>query len=253
MGDNAAGWFTVRTHDGEIYAEQSDKYWICTLPIAMTDGRDIKSSAAIRKLESGEVCFLLEGPIVEQTTRIRCRSLKDKQIGWITVRGNAGTTFAEQSTKHYRILLQVPLQAAFDSRNAERIRDLTKDEVVEVTEGPHAEKFDELVRLKGRFLNDGAEGWVTKRDGNLKAWSPWYSCDHAPWDQAPEIHSEMNAGKVLRRVNVGEKFEVFKGPQLDEQGALQARVRAEEDGIEGWIIIRDQHGHVFFTVGKGQH
>jgi len=116
--DGAVGWFVTKTKEGVDNAEQTGKYFVCIAAIAMTDVLDIKACKVIRKLEQKEVAHVLEGPVDQGETgvhRIRCKSLKDGQEGWITTKGNKGTVYAEETTKLFTLVHDVALNKSFES------------------------------------------------------------------------------------------------------------------------------------------
>merc|ERR1712176_326861 len=101
--DNAIGWLTLVDKQGTVYAEANQKLYVCTQSIAMTDVQDIKSCKVVRKLAVGEF-FEVSGEIAvdkeASVSRIEGKALKDGKSGWITLKGNAGTVYAEQTTKY---------------------------------------------------------------------------------------------------------------------------------------------------------
>lgn len=243
--DGAIGYFTVRSCEGKANAEEGDKYFICTAAIALTDAKDIKQCKVLRKLEVGEVILAQEGPMEGEggVTRIRGKCMKDGSPGWVTVKGNAGTVYAEPSTRHYTVLAQVPLHKKFATDVSEKVRMLEKDEAVQILEGPREEKFEAVMRLKGRALSDGSTGWITVKDKNLKPWSPFYKCS-----SATVIHDGLSvkAAQVVRRIEAGEVVELTEGPMLEKEiGVLRIKARAETDGAVGWITVKGNQGTVF--------
>jgi len=247
--DGAIGWLTLKTKEGVINCEKSgkDQYYVCTAAIAVTDMRDIRSCKVLRKLEVGEVCKVLEGPIDEpeaSVTRIHCRSMKDGLQGWMTIKGNAGTVYAEEATKHYTVLLNTPLHRVFSSEGADLVRQLSEGEAFEVLEGPTSEKFDDVNRTKCLAVSDGAIGWVTVK-ANLRYWNPFHECT------ASTVMSKTLAGKsseVIRRVEPGELVEILDGPMKDaETEMLRVRARAESDGAVGWVTIKGSQGTLYLA------
>merc|ERR1712130_436740 len=53
--DNAIGWVTLVDRLGITYAEPNAKLFVCNQSIALTDGKDVGTCKAVRKLEAGEV------------------------------------------------------------------------------------------------------------------------------------------------------------------------------------------------------
>jgi len=243
--DGAVGWFTVRSGDGKPNAEEGDKYFICTAAIALTDAKDIKQCKVVRKLEVGEVILAKEGPMEGEggVMRIQGMCMKDRLPGWVTVKGNAGTIYAEPSTRHYTVRIPVPLHKKFATHASEKVRMLEKDEAVQILEGPREEKFDAVMRLKGCALSDGSSGWITVKDKNLKPWSPFYKCSNAT-----VIHDgfQVKAAQVVRRLEAGETVELIEGPRLEKEiGVMRIKARVETDGAVGWITVKGKQGTVF--------
>jgi len=248
--DGATGWFTIRSSDGTTFAEEgSTRYFICTTAIAMTDDQNIKACKVLRKLEVNETVRLMEGPITDQdsgVTRIKAMSMKDNLEGWVTVKGNAGTTYAEEKPKIYTMLRDVPLHKQFQSDGADLLRMLQKDEALEVLEEPKEEKFDAVMRVKGRSLADGLEGWFSKKDRKLKPWSPIYKCS-----QTTVIQTTLatKGATVLRKLEEGELVEALEGPKEDKEvGLLRIRGTAEKDGVSGWITLKGNQGTVYLSL-----
>merc|ERR1711904_595177 len=98
------GWFTWKDRSGKVSAEQCTGYFICQSAIALTDVADIAQCKTIRKLQVNEQILRLEGPSKNESSgveRIKAKALKDDAVGWVTTRGNQGTTFCQESTSHY--------------------------------------------------------------------------------------------------------------------------------------------------------
>merc|ERR1712186_95484 len=162
--DGAMGWFTARDKRGIVFAEADGKYYSCTSSVAMTDNMDIRDCKLIRKLGVGELFTVEEGPVEEKDagiTRVKGKSAKDEKVGWITIKGNAGTVYAEPSAKHYCVLEDTLLSKKFASSSSgdDEIRMLVKGEAMHVLEGPKEEAFPAETRIKVKALSDGGVGW----------------------------------------------------------------------------------------------
>jgi len=235
------GWFTVKDKSGVVLAEAEGKYYTCVATVAITDIFEIKTCKVVRKLAVGEMFLMQEGPVEEteaNVTRVKGKSLNDDKEGWITVKGSAGTVYAEASSRHYSILQDVPLQKKFPSEGSEDIRVLAKGEAIQVLEGPKEETFPPQIRIKGRALSDGATGWFTMKNENLKPWSPYYKCT-----KPTPIHDGRNAeeAKLVRQLEAGEAAELLEGP-VEEGKEQRMKVRVEKDGIVGWVTFKDGEG-----------
>jgi len=169
--DGATGWFTVKDQSGTEIARVGSYYKVAAT-VAMTDALEIKTCKVVRKLDVDEIITLLEEPSDEGgTSRAKARALKDDTEGWVTLKGNAGTVYADVNRKYYAVLQDTPLQKTFASEGSEEVRILEQDEAIDVLEGPRDEHTSEIVRLKGRAAKDGAEGWVTLRDSHFVEWT----------------------------------------------------------------------------------
>merc|ERR1719223_724874 len=138
------GWFTMKDHMGNIHAELSDKNrcYLCSSSVAITDSFDIKNCKVVTKLAVGEFFISGEQPSTDESAgivRLSGRTAKTGQVGWITLKGNAGTVFATPSKKHYVVLRDSALEKQFASGSAS-VRTVTCNEVLEVLEGPKPEK-----------------------------------------------------------------------------------------------------------------
>jgi len=246
--DAAVGWFSVRDKQGVTYAEADNKYYSCITSVAMTDDQDIKTCNVIRKLEKGEMFLAVGEPVVDEgagITRMNGKALKDNKLGWITIKGNAGTVYADTTTKHFTVLREVPLQKTFSTLagKSQVVRQLEDGEALQVLDGPKEETYPAEVRLKGRALSDDAVGWITKAADNVRPWTPSYKC----LDSTP-LHSSRSpeGAEVVRQLETGETVELLEGP-LPEGGLMRMKGRAEKDRAVGWVTIRSAEGKKFMA------
>merc|ERR1712032_1055035 len=208
-----------------------------------TNDRDIKSCKVIRKLWVDEIFKRSEGPFDEQDsgiTRVKARTLKDDKDGWITIKGNAGTVYAVESSKHYAVLREVSLQSS-PGDGAETSKTLKKDDGIELLDGPKEETPKPAVRCKVRAESDGKVGWITLTEA-VRNLAPYYRCK-----KATDMH-EARATKdatVVRTIAANETVELLEGPVRDESKELRMKGRAEKDGATGWVTIKDAEGTVF--------
>lgn len=246
--DGVTGWITAKDKKGVVFAEPDAKYYACVGTVAMTDALDIKKCKVVRKLVVGEMFTLLEGPNEDKDagiTRVRGKCCSDDAEGWITIKGNAGTTYAEASSKHYTVLQDVPLQKKYGSNSPDQalVRTLEKDEAIEALDKPKEEVFAAESRIKGRALADGAVGWITLKGDNMKNWSPYYKCKKAvPMHKGAVIEEEM----VVRELAVGEVVEFIEGPRTEGKD-VRIKARSEKDGAVGWVTIKDGEGKEFLA------
>merc|ERR1740121_3315974 len=224
--DDAVGWLTVRDKTGTVFAEADSKYYQCTSSVAITDNRDIKECKVLRKLAVGELFIVEEGPVEEGDGMKRAlgRTAKDDITGWITIKGNAGSAYAEASSKHYSVVRDVPLTKKFPSASpGDEVRTLAKGEAVLAIEAPKTEAVPAETRARVKAVQDNSEGWITVKPTSVAPWTPFYKCKFA----AP-IHETLTieGATVVREASAGESFELLEGP-VTEGTDLRMKARAE--------------------------
>lgn len=247
--DGSVGWFTIKSKTGEVFAEPGKMSYTVSSAIALTDSVDIKDCKVLRKLDKGEVLIVLEGPNEDTNsgvTRIKVTAAKDNKEGWVTVKGNAGSVYAEESGRNYVVLKATPLQSKFSEAQsaAATVRNLVPQEAIELLEAPREEKSDAPLRMRCRALTDGKVCWVGLKGQNFKRWSPHYKCvsPTALMDRL-EVNDDT---QTTRKVNVGETFELLQGPTEEtELGVLRVKCKADKDGAMGWMTISGNQGKNF--------
>jgi len=246
--DGSVGWFTIKSKTGEVFAEPGKMSYTVSSAIALTDSDDIKDCKVLRKLDKGEVLIVLEGPNEDANsgvTRIKVTAAKDSKEGWVTVKGNAGSVYAEESGRNYVVLKATPLQNKFsESQSPTTVRNLEAQESIEMLEAPREEKSTAPLRMRCRAVADGKVYWVGMKAENFKRWSPHYKCvsPTALMDRF-EVNDDT---QTTRKVNVGETFELLQGPTEEKElGVLRIKCKANKDGAMGWMTISGNQGKNF--------
>jgi len=240
LSDGTQGFLTVRDPEGIVLAEQGN-FMRCVASVAMTSSLDIKKGKTLRKLAEGELVEVLEGPLQDGDStiaRFRGRALEDGKDGWVTPKGNAGSTFMAESTKHY-----IVRSFAFLEKQAMPgctvIRELAVGEVVAILAGPKEVKVEPIFRARCRVISDDMEGWFTLRPDTWQLGSKMYQII-----RAVVLQSDMEVdGEAVRALEVGTVAELLQGP-LQGPGAvfwIKAKT-VEEDSNTGWLPIRDDKG-----------
>merc|ERR1712217_313417 len=133
----------------------------------LTSELKIKDSKTLRRLEVGEVVEIITAPTDEGTVkvqRVRCRTMKDQLVGYLTMTGNQGTTFLEEGGNTFKVVSETLLTEAFaldappreeTKKHMTQSRKLKVGEIVEVREWPKAEEKSGLMRMKCRARSDG--------------------------------------------------------------------------------------------------
>jgi len=140
----------------------------------ITSGMSIKESKTLRRLDVGEMVEVIEGPMKEEKVevmRVHAKVMKDNLDGWITLEGNQGTVFLEDSGNLFKVVKETILTESFEidsgaaKENARKLkvttRKLKEGEIVEVREWARKEEASGLMRMKCKAKSDGAVGWVT--------------------------------------------------------------------------------------------
>lgn len=242
--DGKTGFVTLKDSSGQSTVELA-KLMVCKQSIALTTTFDIAAGKAIRKLEAGEVLEVLEGPnedSVRSLSRVRAVAKKDGGEGWVTVKGNQGTAYAEFSDKHYVCKSDTPLENRLVS-GSPLIRTLETGEALEALEEPKSEKKDSVIRIHGKSLADASEGWFNLSSKTFQYWSPLHKVAAST---ALNETLEAKEEKPLRELEVGEIVEAIALPALQEDsGLVQVRVRAEKDGLVGYASLQNKQGTMF--------
>merc|ERR1712151_307658 len=253
--DGKMGWLTSKDADGNANVENK-KLLMCKQSIAITTTFDIAEGKAIRKLEVGELLESLEEPkedAARSLTRVRTKTVRDQKEGWLTVKGNQGTSYVEETDKNYVCKRSLALDKKFET-NSNNLRTLEEGEVVELLDGPKTETKEGDNRVCVRLLSDGSEGWFSLTGKNVTAWRPGYECVQTT---VLQDGLEMKEAKTMRKLECGEHVEAIEAPVLAKgAGIMRVRVRAQKDGAVGFATIRGNQGTVILkavlddTTGK---
>lgn len=241
--DDAVGWFSIRDRQGTIFAEAEGKIYTCVSTVAMTDTFEIKDCQVVKKLAVGDLFAVEEGPLKQEdsgVTRVKGKTLSDEKVGWITITGNAGTTFASASKTHYAIVKEVKLQKTV-AANSEVLKTLAPGEAVQVSETKE-EAQQPSIRVRVR-TTDGATGWITVLAGHVKRWTSVYKCLVATPMQST---CKAEGAETVREIAANEILQLLDGP-VEEAGDLRMRAQAKTDSAEGWVTIRDSSGKRYMS------
>jgi len=232
------GWITCKDGKGTELTEKDTKSYVCTATVAMTDLQDIKDCKVLRKMAVDEAFTLIEGPVTEENgmTRVKGKSAKDDKEGWITIKGNAGTTYAKCNEKLYTIKQTVSLQQKFAS-DSTTLGDLAAGETFDLLEGPREETPAPLNRIQVRTKGDAVVGWISMRADSVRVWTPF----HKFLKSTPLYTSKGLKDSVVREVNPGEVFEVLDGP-VEAEGSMWLKGRTKKDGSVGWTTVKNAEG-----------
>jgi len=170
--DGKSGWVTIEDSKGKALLEPAD-VWVCKQATALTPSHDISEGKPIRKVDSGETVEMIGEPILDEKlslTRQKVKLTKDGKEGFITTKGNRGTSFVDKTDS---LLVcktaNLPLEKQFES-GSEALRTLDVGETVEILGAPKTETKQGANRLK--IAGASTAGWVTLTPADLKRWAP---------------------------------------------------------------------------------
>jgi len=250
--DLALGRYTAGISKISLLA-MLQEYMVSIKEIAMTTVYKVKDSQTLRKLGVNEVVEVLEAGQLNDASglqRARCRALVDQKEGWVTIKGNQGTSFLAQSTKPYYICEEeVQLQSEFESTSANTGK-VPAGEILEILEGPRKEPAVELQRLRGKAPKDGKIGFVTLSDETLEL-TKLLVCKVSV---AFTPNFDIGEGKAIRKLDIGETLDILEEPQQDGgKGLLRIKAKARTDDKEGWVTMKGNQGTAFVEVADNYY
>ena len=143
----------------------------CIFTTKMGRQCDPDGGPSVRHIEKGELLEVLQGPMVEQgsrVARVRARCVRDSATGWVTTKSNKGW-FLRAALQPY--LMCPTFSMLYDSHEGspEMLREVMPDEVLELIEGPR-EGVDPMFCVKIRAVQDGVVGWIWLSDETTDVW-----------------------------------------------------------------------------------
>lgn len=223
----------------------------------MTSSFTIENSQRIRKLLIGENVEILEGSKEDdeaKVQRVRCRALKDGSTGWVTVKGNQGTSFLKPKEKPIvRCVATVDLNDRSDDAVAAPLRQLKPGELLELLEGPRHPTFDDQIFLEGSVTEGKSvvEGFVWKEaleKSKSSGSSRHFVCKSGI--AMTDVY-DINNCKVVGKIPVDEVLEALDEGDPDQSGPLpRRRFRSKALDKEGWVTLQGNAGTVYVAESE---
>jgi len=249
--DPMEGWITLQDGEGKKIAAQSEGIYVCKATIAMTDVLDLKRCKVVHKVEIGEPLLVINAQEQKDSAaikRLKFKGLRHDKEGWVTLKGNQGTTYMEASKSHYKLTKATQLRQEM-AQDSPILRTLEAGVVMEGLDSPKEVHPDPKMGIRMRSLEDGKLGWVSFVAGPeapIRPWAPRYTC------KAPVALTKALAAQgvaAIRLTEVGEKFEAVEGPTRDKATGLQrVRCATMEGVVLGWATLRGTEGEIFLEV-----
>merc|ERR1719291_337465 len=196
----------------------------------------------------------MDGPRKDEKvglTRIQARCLRDNAVGWISVKGNQGTSFLEETEKPYYVCSAgMALDMDAKGKSEEPVRSLLAGEVVELVEGPLKERLQPNTRARGKAVSDGATGWVTvvsSRGATFLEEGRFFTSTAAV-PLTDEL--DANEAKVLKQLVPGEVIAAVDEEPAEDDGVMRMKARTLKDELEGWVTMKSQAGQAYVTASS---
>lgn len=151
---------------------------------------------------------------------------------------------------YYKVVKETVITDTIDIKAGNVVRRLALDEICVVVEGPVKDEGVEVMRVRIKALQDGAEGWVTPVGNqgtpfligggelNMKV------LKETILTPSIELGADM---KTLRKLKAGEVVEVCEWMKKESSGLERMKVRAK-DGKVGWATAVGTAGAKFLEV-----
>lgn len=172
------------------------------------------------------------------------------------MKSTKGTEFLEPAGKPF-MLCTGPVPLLESPTNSDSVmRELKRDEVMELLEGPREECVDPDLFLHGKAVKDEATGWVLLSNGHgdpaLSLAQDTYVCQSPI---AMTDNFDIKNCSVLRKVDVGELLKVIGKEEVKGESTeiSRLRFRALRDDKEGFVTLKGNQGTVFLEKSTKHH
>jgi len=240
------GWLALEDGSGVTLMEKA-KIHICRQVIAVTPELNIKQGKSSRKLSIGEMVEVLNEPQdYNGLPRVQVRAKLDGLEGWVTVKGNQGTSFIEASDNFYICSRPQPLEEESGRvRAMSNINEVHAGDLVELVAGPQTETRPGVSTMRGRCLQTGIEGWFAASETVASLWVPHYVCR-----ERTDLQTSLEASSSkLRELMVNEELMALSVPEKEATvGVTRVHVRADHDGQMGYATVQDTRGATLLSV-----
>lgn len=231
-----------------------DQYFKCLKEITMTTELSLKLGTTVRKLKAGEVVEFIGATEHESSSglsRVQCRAVIDGKTGYLTIKGNHGTAFLEPVRRpYYRISGDTSLYSGFEASSS-LLRAANVGEICGVVEGPRHEQATQMRRVKCTAKSDGQTGWVTLHSTDGTDCLARADVLTVVKLTAITLNFDISGGKAVRKIEVGEALTALGEERVDEKRKLtRARVRAVNDGTEGWVTLKGNQGTAYVEAAS---
>lgn len=160
--------------------------------------------------------------------------------------------FLRLSKLHFRVMQDCVVTDRRAVKDGKIVRRLEVDEVLQVLEGPVQDDAVSLMRLRGRAMKDGIEGWVTVK-GN--SGTVFLEPGGGVWKTKHEVavHSTFEPDaedcKTVHTLKEGSFVEVLEWDKKHEaSGSIRVMVKAYGTNFSGWVTKGGDDGKSHFQL-----
>merc|ERR1712150_281407 len=158
-----------------------------------------------------------------------------------TPKGSAGSIYTKPTTKIHVTQQALPLEKY--PTGGEVVRQVEKDELVEIVMPPKEQKCEPLQVAHIRAVGDKKEGWISVANDFVNPCIPYFLCNDKEVKFYVDKTSESEeVGTILK----GEIVEPIDGPIEGPGEVAWIKLQAEKDGRVGWAPLRSAEKEVLF-------
>jgi len=199
------------------------------------------------KQVSGEVVTFSH----EETTRLFNFLLAEGE------RGLSKESFLRLVQFHMKVVMDAVMTNTRGIASAGSLKRLEPNEVIEVMDGPLRDPAIGILRIFGKAMNDGTEGWVTvtgsQGSNYLEEGGNFYRVvKETVLTGSFELDGEKASIKLndkSRKLKEGTILEVYEWPRKEEMtGLVRMKGKVRSTGAIGWVTATGNTGTVFLEV-----
>lgn len=164
--------------------------------------------------------------------------------------------FSRLMRMYMKVVKEAVISNGMSIKDKQIVRRLQVDEVIEVLEGPLRENSYDVLRIRGKALEDGETGWITVRGNQgsvflVEGGNLFKVVKETILTEAFELNGDKADLKVLlkddtRKLKEGTILEVHEWPRIEEKSGLtRMKGKVRQDGSIGWATTVSNNGIVF--------
>jgi len=143
---------------------------------------------------------------------------------------------------YYKVAKTTAITTDKSAQESTTIRKLVEGEVVMTLEGPVKDDSMDVLRIRGKVLSDGAEGWVSVA-GNLgttfliEGGTSFKVVKETTLTECFEF-DDVGTGAAPKKLQKADILDVLDWPEREKTGALRMKCRLRRDGSAGFATVQ---------------